>query len=574
MAAKKDAGLLFIFITLLIDVTGFGIIIPVLPKLLMELVQGDLNEASWWGGALQVTYAAMQFIFAPIIGGLSDQYGRRPVLLASLFAFGLDFILLGFAPNIGWLFFGRMIAGITGASFSTATAYIADISEPEKRAQNFGLIGAAFGLGFVLGPILGGFLGVYSSRLPFFVAAGLSLVNWLYGFFILPESLKPENRRPFDIKRANPIAGIIRLKKYPTIIGLVVSLFLIYIAGHANQSSWTYITMEKFNWDEKMIGFSLAWVGLMVGLVQGGLSRIIIPKIGAKRAIISGLIFYTIGFTLFAFANQSWMMFAFMCIFALGGLCGPSLQSLIANEIPANEQGELQGTLASLVSLTSILGPWLMNIVIFHYFSQKETSHYFPGAPFLAGAILILISGIVAMPVLKKSFSTIILLAIVGLSACAPQAKKQQSVVNTQNQLVNVVIDTNWTEKVIKSNDEWKKILTPEQYYIAREHGTERAFSSEHYNNHENGIFICIACENPLFSSQTKFDSGTGWPSYYAPFSSKSLGYIRDESYGMIRTEVHCLRCEAHLGHVFDDGPKPTGLRFCIDGIGLKFIKF
>lgn len=402
MAAKKDAGLLFIFITLLIDVTGFGIIIPVLPKLLMELVHGDLNEASWWGGALMVTYAAMQFIFAPIIGGLSDQYGRRPVLLASLFAFGLDFILLGIAPNIGWLFIGRLIAGITGASFSTATAYIADISEPEKRAQNFGLIGAAFGLGFVLGPVLGGFIGAISPRMPFFVAAGLSLINWLYGYFILPESLKPENRRPFDIKRANPIGGIMRLKKYPTIIGLVMSLFLIYIAGHANQSSWTYITMEKFNWDEKMIGFSLGWVGLMVGLVQGGLSRIIIPKIGEKKAIIIGLGFYTIGFILFAFANQSWMMFAFMCIFALGGICGPSLQSLISNQVPPNEQGELQGTLASLVSLTSIVGPWLMNIVIFHYFSQKGTEHYFPGAPFLAGAILVLLSGILAYPVLKK----------------------------------------------------------------------------------------------------------------------------------------------------------------------------
>ncbi len=402
MAKKKDAGLLFIFITLLIDVTGFGIIIPVMPKLIAELVQGDMSEAAWWGGILMGTFAVMQFLFAPIMGGLSDQYGRRPVLLASLFAFGLDYILLGFAPNITWLFIGRMLSGITGASFSTATAYIADVSEPEKRAQNFGLIGAAFGVGFILGPIMGGFLGTYGARVPFFASAALALLNWLYGYFILPESLKPENRRPFDIKRANPLSGILRLRKYPMILGLVWSLMFIYIAGNANQSSWAYITMEKFQWDERMVGYSLGWVGLMVGLVQGGLSRIIIPKLGQTRSVFIGLAIYALGFTLFAFATESWMMFAFMTIFAFGGICGPSLQSLISSQVPANEQGEMQGTLASLVSVTSIIGPILMNNILFHHFSQKGTNHYFPGAPFLMGAILTLVSLFLAYRVLGK----------------------------------------------------------------------------------------------------------------------------------------------------------------------------
>ena len=205
MSEKRNAGLTFIFITLLIDVTGFGIIIPILPTLIAELVQGDLSTAARWGGLLMFIFSIMQFICAPIMGGLSDQFGRRPVLLATLFAFGLDFILQGLAPSIWWLFIGRMIAGITGASFSTAGAYIADVSEPEKRAQNFGLIGAAFGIGFILGPVIGGFLGQFGSRVPFFASAGLALLNFTYGYFILPESLKPENRRPFEWKRANPL---------------------------------------------------------------------------------------------------------------------------------------------------------------------------------------------------------------------------------------------------------------------------------------------------------------------------------------------------------------------------------
>ncbi len=348
MRSKKEAALGFIFITLLIDVTGLGIIIPVLPKLITELIHGDLSTASQYGGWLTFAYAFMQFSFAPVLGNLSDKYGRRPVLLFSLFGFGIDYLFLALAPTIGWLFVGRMIAGITGASFTTATAYIADISTPEKRAQNFGIVGAAFGLGFIIGPVIGGVLGQYGSRIPFFAAAGLSLLNWVYGYFILPESLPKEHRRPFEWKRANPIGSLLQLKKYPAAAGLISSLVLIYISGHSVQSTWSFYNMEKFNWNEAWVGYSLGFVGLTVAIVQGGLIRVIIPKLGNQKSVYIGLLFYCVGFVLFAFATKSWMMFAFMIPYALGGIAGPSLQGIISNEVPANEQGELQGALTSL----------------------------------------------------------------------------------------------------------------------------------------------------------------------------------------------------------------------------------
>lgn len=236
MKTSRQAAIGFIFVTLLIDTIGFGVIIPVLPNLIMEMTHGTTSEAARIGGWLLFAFAIVQFLFAPILGGLSDSIGRRPVLLGSLFGFGLDYIFLAFAPSIGWLFIGRIIAGALGASFTTAAAYIADISTPEKRGQNFGMIGAAFGLGFIIGPAIGGLLGSYGPRVPFLAAAGLSLLNWLYGFFILPESLKPENRRSFDWKRANPIGSLLNLKRYPIVLGLVASLVLIYIAAHAVQS--------------------------------------------------------------------------------------------------------------------------------------------------------------------------------------------------------------------------------------------------------------------------------------------------------------------------------------------------
>ncbi|HNV27968.1 MAG TPA: TCR/Tet family MFS transporter [Cyclobacteriaceae bacterium] len=396
MKSSKQAAIGFIFVTLLIDTIGFGIIIPVLPNLIIELTHGTTSEAARIGGWLLFAFAIVQFLFAPILGGLSDQYGRRPILLGSLFGFGLDYIFLALAPTIGWLFVGRLIAGALGASFTTAGAYIADISTPEKRGQNFGMIGAAFGLGFIIGPGLGGLLGSFGPRVPFMAAAGLSLLNWLYGYFILPESLKVENRRKFEWKRANPVASLLNLKRYPVVLGLVASLVLIYIASHAVQSNWSYYTIEKFGWSSAMIGASLAAVGILIAIVQGGLIRIIIPAWGQKNSLYIGLALYSIGFVLFAFATEGWMMFAFLIPYCLGGIAGPALQGIISSQVPANEQGELQGALTSLMSVTSIIGPLLMT-QLFSAFTGPAAALYFPGAPMAMGGVLTLLSLILAM---------------------------------------------------------------------------------------------------------------------------------------------------------------------------------
>lgn len=394
-------ALLFIFITLLVDVIGLGIILPVLPELIRQIHGGDISDASRIGGWLTFAYAGMQFLFSPVIGGLSDRFGRRPVLLASLIGFGLDYILMGFAPTIGWLFVGRLIAGMTGASFTTAGAYIADVSPPEKRAQNYGLLGAAFGVGFIIGPVIGGLLGHYGPRVPFFAAAAFALLNAGYGYFFLPESLSPENRRPFDWKRANPVGSLKHLAKYPIVLELVVAFVFIFIAGHANQSTWTYYTIEKFKWTSAQVGYSLGFVGLMVAIVQGGLIRIVIPKLGQKRSVYFGLSFYSLTFALFSLANQGWMMYAIMVPSALGGFAGPALQGIMTAQVPPNEQGELQGALTSLISLTSIFGPLLMT-GLFSYFSKPGAPVYFPGAPFMAASVLTAISLFFAVKTLRK----------------------------------------------------------------------------------------------------------------------------------------------------------------------------
>lgn len=402
MARNGKAAIGFIFITLMIDVTGLGLIIPVMPKLIEELIHGNISDASRYGGYLTFTYAIMQFLFAPVLGGLSDKYGRRPVLLFSLFGFALDYLFLSFAPTIGWLFVGRAVAGVTGASFTTATAYIADISTPENRAQNFGMVGAAFGLGFIIGPVIGGLLGSFGSRVPFMVATGLSFLNWMYGYFVLPESLSKENRREFSWKRANPLGSLKQLAKYEGLGGLIFSFILIYLAAHAVQSNWSFFTIEKFKWSEKMIGISLGVVGLLVAGVQGGLIRIVNPKLGNEKSVYVGLLLYAIGLLLFAFASQSWMMFVFLIPYCLGGISGPALQSIISGNVPADEQGELQGALTSLISLTSIVGPPMMT-GLFSYFTQPGAPVHFSGAAFLLGSVLMLASAIIAYRTLHPS---------------------------------------------------------------------------------------------------------------------------------------------------------------------------
>lgn len=390
----KKAAIGFIFITLLIDITGWGIILPVVPKLIGELIHSDLSEAAKYGGWLGFAYAITQFIFAPIVGNLSDKYGRRPIILISLFGFAIDYVLLALAPSIGWLFFGRIVAGLTGASISTANAYIADISTDEDRTKNFGLIGVAFGLGFILGPIIGGLLGHYGARIPFYAAALLCMLNFLYGLFILPESLEKDKRRSFNWKRANPIGTFIFLRKQSKISSLVVALILVYVALHAVQSNWHFFTMYKFNWTERTVGLSLGLLGLLIGLVQGVLIRWTTPKLGEQKSIYFGLLFYALGLMLFAFTDQGWMMFVFLFPYSLGGICGPALQSIISKNVPSNEQGELQGALASLVSATSILGPPIMTN-LFYYFTHDKAPFKFSGAPFFLASILMSISAII-----------------------------------------------------------------------------------------------------------------------------------------------------------------------------------
>ena len=401
MSARAPA-MGFILVTLLIDVAGLGIIIPVMPKLITHLTGGTLSDAARWGGWMAFTYAGMQFFFAPIMGGLSDRFGRRPVLLASLFGFGVDYLFMALAPTIGWLFVSRVIAGIMGASFTTGAAYIADVSPPEKRAQNFGMVGAVFGLGFILGPLIGGLLGPYGARVPFIASAVLALVNWLFGFFVLPESLKPEHRRPFDWKRANPVGSLTNLRKFPVIFGLVASLVLLQIAAHAVQSNWSYYTIEKFQWTERTVGMSLAAVGLAVAIVQGGLIRVVIPWLGQQRSVYTGLAFYSLGFFLYAFATSTWMMFAFTAIYCLGGIAGPAIQGLISGQVPPNEQGELQGALTSLMSLTSIAGPLLMANV-FAWFSGTSAPFYFPGAALALGGVMSLAAALLARTSLRRT---------------------------------------------------------------------------------------------------------------------------------------------------------------------------
>lgn len=389
MRSHRKAAIGFIFVTLLIDVIGFGIIIPVMPTLIMELEGKGTGEASSLNGWLLFAFSMTQFLFAPLVGNLSDKYGRRPILLVSLFGFFLDYLLLAWAPSIEWLFVGRVIAGLTGASFTTASAYIADISTSENRAQNFGMIGAAFGMGFIIGPVIGGLLGSLGPRVPFIAAAVLCFLNWLWGFFILPESLDEAHRRPLDWKRANPVGSLLHLRKYPNLGYLLVALMLVYLGAHAVQSNWSFYTIERFQWGEGMIGVSLGVVGLLVGLVQGLLTRFINPRLGNARSIFIGLLLYAFGMLLFGLATKGWMMLAFLVPYCLGGIAGPALQASITGQVDPREQGELQGALTSLMSATSIVGPPMMTN-LFAWSIRPGSPVYLPGAPFFLGSLLML----------------------------------------------------------------------------------------------------------------------------------------------------------------------------------------
>ncbi len=387
----SSAAISFIFITILIDAIGLGIVLPVTPDLIMELTGTTVSEASIYGGWMAFAYAVMQFIFGPVVGNLSDRFGRRPVLLLSLLTFGIDYALMAFAPTVTWLFVGRAIAGMAGAAHSAANAYIADVSPPEKRAQNFGLMGAAFGLGFIVGPALGGFMGYFGTRAPFYAAAVLALINMLYGMFVLPESLPKEARRPFHWRRANTLGTVLELRKYPAVTLLATVLFLWTLAHQVLPATWAFYAQAKFHWSTLEIGFSLAFAGVMMAVVQAGLTRAMVPRLGEHMAVLVGLVTGGIGYVLYAFVWQGWMVYPAMVIGMFGGLTFPSLNALMSQRIPPSSQGELQGAVASLFSLTAIVGPVLMT-QLFGYFTSAAAPVQFPGAAFICAAVLVLLS--------------------------------------------------------------------------------------------------------------------------------------------------------------------------------------
>lgn len=398
---KAKKTIIFIFITILIDAIGVGIIFPIAASIVTEVSHVSVNKATTYSGLMMAIYAVMQFIFSPVLGGLSDRFGRRPVLLLSLFGLGCDYIFLYLANSLPLLFAGRIIAGICGSSFTTGFAYVADISAPEKRAQNFGMIGAAFGLGFIIGPFLGGMFSGFGTRVPFLVAACMSLANWVYGFFFLPESLKIENRRAFNFKRANPFGAFVQLKKNKQIRILIICMFLFYLAGQVMPAIWPFYTKFLYNWNDREIGYSLAFVGIMIAFVQGGLIKFSQKIFGINRAVFVGISMYFTGLVLFAFANQSWMMYAFTFVYCIGGIAPPSLHGIISNRVPANEQGELQGIITALTSISTIISPILMTN-LFYFFTKETTPLFFPGVSFAAAALIIFLNFLLCVRELRK----------------------------------------------------------------------------------------------------------------------------------------------------------------------------
>jgi len=418
----RQAAVAFILVTLFIDILGIGIVIPVLPELVKELVgddpvvttsqldvagaaaedSEDYSRAGIYVGLIGSVYALMQFLFAPVLGALSDRFGRRPVLLISLFGLGVDFVIQGLAPNIWWLFVGRLIAGIFGANFSTANAYIADISTDENRARNFGLVGMMFGLGFSIGPALGGVLGDYWLRLPFFAAAALSLVNCTYGYFVLPESLPAEKRSNFQLREMHPLSTLARLRAYPIVAGLAAVLVCRSLAQRGLENVWVLYAGYRFGWDALTNGLTLGLVGMMAVVVQGGMVRPVVRRFGERKTLIGATIVSALAFFGYGTASEGWMVPAIIVFGSLGGLAGPVTQSLIAGAVGQHEQGTIQGALVSLTSMTSILAPLLFNTLLFSYFISDAAPIHLPGAPLLAGSILVTLSLFIAVAVFRR----------------------------------------------------------------------------------------------------------------------------------------------------------------------------
>lgn len=387
----------FVFVTLVLIVLGFGILIPVLPGLVTQFKGGSTAEGSHSYGWLLGVFALMQFISAPILGALSDRFGRRRVLLIALAGTAIDYVIMWWAPTIGWLFVGRVISGLTAGSLSTINAYVADVTPPEKRAQAYGFIGAAFGLGFVIGPLIGGVLGADGHlRRPFLVAAAVVGLNWLYGAFFLPESLPVENRQPFSWKRANPVGSLLALRRFPAVLGLASTFFLNWLAQVMLQSIWVLYTGFRYHWGTREVGYSLAIVGVASAIVQGGLVRPILGRIGERRGLILGLAAATLAYIGYGTATQGWMIYTIVCFGVFGGLAGPAIQSLITRHVPPNEQGAIQGALTGLSSAASFISPpiaaWSFGACI-----SPTSRLQLPGIAFYEAAVLMFLALVLAV---------------------------------------------------------------------------------------------------------------------------------------------------------------------------------
>ena len=399
---NAKTALIFILITICLDSIGLGIIIPSFPTLISQTAHVPLAEASQYFGWVMGAYALMQFVFSPLIGNLSDRFGRRPILLISVLGMSLDYMVMYFAPDLFWLVLGRAISGIFGASFTSAAAYIADISTPENRAQNFGMIGAAFGIGFVIGPAIGGLLSDFGPRTPFLVAAFFSMANFIYGFIVLKESLPLADRRAFELKRANPFGALQQIKRFEKLKYLFLVSFLTILTTMCVHSTWNFYTMEKFSWTTKEVGISLAVVGVCFGIVQGALTGKIVDKLGQKNAARYGLflsIFVLIGLSLI---NQSWMMYAIILPYAFTGIVDPALRSIISGQVQNNEQGELQGIFTSLMSLAEIIGPPLFMWFYYQFKTSFAPSNFGLGTPFWVAAFIGLLAYLLISWTLKS----------------------------------------------------------------------------------------------------------------------------------------------------------------------------
>ncbi len=411
LSAKNDNGgrterrnrlsLVFVLATVMIDAMGIGLIMPVMPGLITEVQGGSLAQAAVWGGVLSTVFAVMQFLFSPILGSLSDAVGRRPVLLVSLFVMALDYLIMALAGTMWLLLLGRILGGITAATHSTAGAYIADISPPEKKAANFGLLGAAFGAGFVLGPLMGGLLGELGTRAPFYAAAVLVLANFALGWFVMGETVQNKNRRPFEWRRANPFEAFRAVGRIPGIKPLLWVYFLYSVAIYVYPAIWAYFTLERFGWQPQVIGLSLAVYGISMALVQGWLLRYTVVWFGERRTVIWGQLFDFIAFGILAFISNGTFAMLLIPVSALGAVVQPALQGMMAQAVDDNQQGELQGVITAVNALAMILSP-LMMTAVFARFTGEGAGFYMPGAPFLL-ALLLMAAGCVVFLRSKSS---------------------------------------------------------------------------------------------------------------------------------------------------------------------------